>query len=268
MAVEGPMARTVEDCAMMLRVMAGADKRDPRSLDMGALTTSPTLTDTPENLRLAWAPNPAGLPIEPAVSSVLEAALLDMQHLYPAIEEIDLSELKGAMEIFNVLRAAAFAEGLGYLYHSHQEKMKATVIDNIKLGLELTSDSLAQAEAQRASLYRGMTSLFDRFDYLLLPVTQVMPFQVELEYPTTINKEVMNSYIEWMSSCCILSPFDVPCLSIPAGFNTDGLPVGLQIVGRPGDDWGVLRLAYAFQQHTGHWQQPPPHTGEVPHGST
>ena len=103
--------------------------------------------------------------------------------------------------------------------------MKATVIDNIKLGLELTSDSLAQAEAQRAGLYRGMTSLFDRFDYLLLPVTQVMPFQVELEYPTTINKEVMNSYIDWMSSCCILSPFDVPCLSIPAGFNTDGLPV-------------------------------------------
>ena len=268
MAVEGPMARTVEDCAMMLRVMAGDDKRDPRSLDMGALNTSPTLTDAPENLRLAWAPNPAGLPIEPAVSSVLEAALLDMQHLYPAIEEIDLSELKGAMEIFNVLRAAAFAEGLGYLYHSHQEKMKATVIDNIKLGLELTSDSLAQAEAQRAGLYRGMTSLFDRFDYLLLPVTQVMPFQVELEYPTTINKEVMNSYIDWMSSCCILSPFDVPCLSIPAGFNTDGLPVGLQIVGRPGDDWGVLRLAYAFQQHTGHWQQPPPHTGEVPRGST
>mgnify|MGYP003758030363 CR=1 FL=1 len=84
----------------MLLVMAGADKRDPRSLDMGALNTSPTLTDAPENLRLAWAPNPAGLPIEPAVSSVLEAALLDMQHLYPAIEEIDLSELKGAMEIF------------------------------------------------------------------------------------------------------------------------------------------------------------------------
>lgn len=266
MSVEGPMARTVEDCAMMLRIMAGADDRDPRSIDMASLCTSPALTDPPKNLRLGWAPSPAGLPIEPAVSSVLSAAMMDMQHLYPDIDEINLCELDDAMEVFTVLRAAAFAEGLGHLYHDHQDKMKDTVINNIKLGLDLTGDTLARAELQRTRLYAAMMSLFDRFDYLLLPVTQVMPFQVEVEFPRTINKTVMSSYIDWMSSCCILSPFDVPCLSIPAGFNTDGLPVGLQIVGKPGDDWGLLRLAYAFQQQTRHWQKAPPQITGVSHG--
>jgi amidase len=80
-----------------------------------------------------------------------------------------------------------------------------------------------------------------------------------------INNVAMTSYIDWMSSCCILSPFDVPCMSIPAGFNADGLPVGLQIVGKPGDDWGMMRLAYAFQEHTGHWQKAPPTFEERAH---
>ena len=266
MALEGPMARTVEDCAAMLRIMAGADSRDPRSLDLGALPSTPALADLPKNLRLGWAPNPAGLPIEASVLSVLSGAVTAMQNLYPTIEEVDLCELNGAMGVFTVLRAAAFAEGLGDLYRSDHDKMKATVLDNIKLGLELTGDVLTQAESQRTRLQKALMSLFDRFDYLLLPVTQVMPFPIELEFPTTINKTQMQSYIDWMSSCCILSPFDVPCLSIPAGFNSDGLPVGLQIVGKAGDDWGVLRLAYAFQQQTGHWQKAPLTALEVSHG--
>ena len=265
MAVEGPMARTVEDCAMMLRAMAGRDSRDPRSLDLASLSAAPTLIDTPENLRLGWAPHPAGLPIEPTVSSVLSGAVADMQHLYPAIEEIDLAELRGAMGVFTVLRAAAFAVGLGDLYQSDSDKMKATVIDNIRLGLALTGEMLTQAETQRTHLYHALMALFDRYDYLLLPVTQVMPFPVEVECPGLINQEAMKSSIDWMSSCCILSPFDVPCLSIPAGFDSDGLPVGLQIVGKPGDDWGLLRLAYAFQQHTDHWRKAPPTAAEVPH---
>ena len=265
MAVEGPMARTVEDCALMLQAMAGADPRDPRSLDIAKLNPTPALSEQPKTLRLGWAPTPAGLPVEAPVSSVLSAALSDMQHLYPAIEEIDLFELQDAMAVFTVLRAAAFAEGLADVYHSDRDKMKKTVIDNIKLGLDLTSDVLNSAEKQRLNLHKALMSVFDRFDYLLLPVTQVMPFPIEVEFPTSVNNEAMTSYIDWMSSCCILSPFDVPCLSIPAGFDADGLPVGLQIVGKPGDDWGVMRLAYAFQEHTGHWQKAPPTFEERAH---
>ncbi len=111
-------------------------------------------------------------------------------------------------------------------------------------------------------MFEKLLGLFERFDYLLLPVTQVMPFPVEVEYPEVVEGKPMANYIEWMTSCCMLSPFDVPCLSVPAGFNEEGLPVGLQIVGRPGDDLGVLRLGYAFQQATEYWRRSPLQTGD------
>lgn len=90
-----------------------------------------------------------------------------------------------------------------------------------------------------------------------MPTTQVMPFDIETEYPTEIDGVEMHSYIDWMSVCCILSPFGLPCLSVPAGFSASGMPVGLQVVGRPGDDIGVLQLAYAFQEQTNYWKQQP-----------
>lgn len=258
MSVEGPMARTVEDCALMLQVMAGADRRDPRSLELSPLKIGESLSRSITDLRLGWAPQPAGLPIEPAISEVLGSAVQKMWQLCPAIEEINLECLKDAMSVFSTLRAAAFAQLLGDLYQSEGDRMKTTLQDNIRLGLALSHKAVDDAEKARLTMLAALDGLFDRFDYLLLPVTQVMPFPTDLEYPESINGQPMSSYIEWMSSCCIMSPFGLPCLSVPAGFSRDGLPVGLQIVGRPGDDWGLLQVAYAFQEHTHHWQQAPP----------
>lgn len=258
MSVEGPMARTVEDCALMLQVMAGADHRDPRSMELAPLDGGSSLVRPIRDLRLGWAPRPAELPVEPAVTQALDSAVQKMWQLCPGIEEISLDALKDAMAVFSILRGAAFAQLMGDLYASDGHRMKATLQDNIQLGLALSSESIDAAEAARLKMLLALENLFKRFDYLLLPVTQVMPFPTELEYPEAINGQPMSSYIEWMSSCCILSPFGLPCLSVPAGFSRDGLPVGLQVVGRPGDDWGLLQVAYAFQEHTHHWQQAPP----------
>jgi len=258
MSVEGPMARTVEDCALMLQVMAGADRRDPRSLELSPLSMGESLSRSIRDLRLGWAPQPAGLPIEPAISEVLGAAVQKMWQLCPTIEEISLDCLTGAMDVFSTLRGAAFAQLMGDLYQSDGDRMKTTLQANIQLGLALSSEAVDDAERARIRMLAALEGLFDRFDYLLLPVTQVMPFATDLEYPEAINGQPMSSYIEWMSSCCILSPFGLPCLSIPAGFSSNGLPVGLQIVGKAGDDWGLLQIAYAFQEHTRHWQQAPP----------
>ena len=258
MSVEGPMARSVEDCALMLQVMAGADRRDPRSLELSPLSMGESLSRSIRDLRLGWAPQPAGLPIEPAISEVLGAAVQKMWQLCPTIEEISLDCLTGAMDVFSTLRGAAFAQLMGDLYQSDGDRMKTTLQANIQLGLALSSEAVDDAERARIRMLAALEGLFDRFDYLLLPVTQVMPFATDLEYPEAINGQPMSSYIEWMSSCCILSPFGLPCLSIPAGFSSNGLPVGLQIVGKAGDDWGLLQIAYAFQEHTRHWQQAPP----------
>ena len=258
MSVEGPMARTVEDCALLLQAMAGPDKRDALSLSVTPLAAGEPLVRDIRDLRLAWAPRPAGLPVERPVASVLGGAVQRLWQLCPNIEEITLNELTGSMAVFGTLRAAAFAQLLGELYASDGDAMKATLRGNIELGLALSRLDIDNAEEQRARMLAALASLFERFDYLLLPVTQVMPFEANIEYPRQVDGQAMSSYIEWMASCCIMSPFGVPCLSVPAGFSPEGLPVGLQIVGRPGDDWGVLQVAYAFQEHTGHWRRSPP----------
>ena len=252
------MARTVEDCALLLQAMAGPDERDALSLSVTPLAAGQPLVRDIRDLRLAWAPRPAGLPVEPPVASVLGGAVQRLWQLCPNIEEITLNELAGAMDVFGTLRAAAFAQLLGELYASDGDSMKATLRGNIELGLALSRLDIDNAEDQRARMLAALASLFERFDYLLLPVTQVMPFATDIEYPRQVDGQAMSSYIEWMASCCIMSPFGVPCLSVPAGFSPEGLPVGLQIVGRPGDDWGALQVAYAFQEHTGHWRRSPP----------
>jgi amidase len=208
-------------------------------------------------LRLGWAPQPAGLPVDQEIAAVLAKAPSLLSGLGHHVEEIALEALSDAMEIFKINRAASYAALAGELYHQHKDKLKPTLATNIAQGLQLTDADIEKAERSRQRVSVMLNTLFDTYDYLLMPSTQVMPFPIETEYPTEINGQAMSSYIDWMSVCCILSPFGVPCLSVPAGFSATGLPVGLQIVGRPQDDSGVLQLAYLFQQHTHYWKQQP-----------
>ncbi len=261
MSVEGPMARTVEDCAYFLRVLAGPDPRDSLSVDCETLhgtTDSLTpLTVSNTSLRIGWAPNPAGLPIANEVAVVLSRAPQVLSGLGHEIEELDLHELADAMHVFKVLRAASYAALGGELYRENPGRLKTTLAQNILEGLQLAPSTLQQAEQERHRISGLLDQLFTTYDYLLMPTTQVMPFDIETEYPTKIDGVEMDSYIDWMSVCCILSPFGLPCLSVPAGFSTSGMPVGLQVVGRRGDDIGELPLAYAFQEHTNYWKQQP-----------
>jgi amidase len=129
---------------------------------------------------------------------------------------------------------------------------------NVEQGLRLTGPELAAAERERAALDARVAQFMQRFDFLALPVSQVPPFDVEQSYPTEIDGTAMHTYIEWMRSCSWISALALPAISVPCGFTEDGLPVGLQLVGRPRDDLGVLRLAHAFEQATRHGAMRPP----------
>ena len=96
-----------------------------------------------------------------------------------------------------------------------------------------------------------------KYEFLILPVSQVLPFDVEKPYPTEINAEKMSTYIDWMKSCYYISTIGHPALSVPGAFTPSGLPVGVQIVGRHHDDLGVLQLGYAFEQVTQLWKRHP-----------
>ncbi len=132
------------------------------------------------------------------------------------------------------------------------------MIWNIEQGLKLTSEQIGAAELKRTQLFDRVHQFFNRYDFLLLPVSQVPPFPVGQHWVTEIDGQKMADYLEWMKSCYLITATGHPAISVPCGFTPEGLPVGVQIVGRYRDDIGVLQLAYAFQQATGFWKQAPP----------
>jgi len=128
--------------------------------------------------------------------------------------------------------------------------MKATVVWNIGEGRRLTETDLTEAERLRAAIRSRMAVFFERFDVLVMPVAQVPPFDADLEYPVEVGGQPMDTYLDWMESCWCITVTGSPAISVPCGFTPDGLPVGMQIVGRPGEDLRVLQVAHAFEAAT------------------
>jgi len=134
---------------------------------------------------------------------------------------------------------------------NHRDKLKDTVIWNAEAGQSITGPQLARAEAKRTELYQRVWRFMETYEFLLLPVAQRPPFDVNQPYVTEINGVQMETYIDWMKSCYYITATGLPAASVPCGFTPEGLPVGIQIVGRHQDELGVLQLAHAFEQATG-----------------
>jgi amidase len=139
----------------------------------------------------------------------------------------------------------------------HRDQLKDTVVWNIEQGARLTGAQLGEAEVRRTALYHRVRCFMERYQFFVLPVSQVLPFAVDQPYPLEVAGVKMATYIDWMKSCYYISTIGHPALSVPCGFSAEGLPVGLQIVGRHQDDWGVLQLGHAFEQATGFWRRRP-----------
>ena len=135
--------------------------------------------------------------------------------------------------------------------------MKETVIWNIESGMKLSGPELGWAEVKRTELFHRVREFMQNYDFLALPVSQVPPFPIEQEFVSEINGVQMETYLDWMRSCYFISVTGQPAISVPSGFTNDGLPIGLQLVGRPQDDLGVLQLAYAFEKATGFYKKVP-----------
>jgi amidase len=259
-AVEGPMARTAEDAALLLKAMAGRDARDPLSQRDAQLDLASPLAADLRGRRVAWSPTVGGLPIETAVRDALASAL-------PLLGEIGLDvsddepDFTGADEVFETWRAFMSATGLGDEYDAHGGEMKQTVRAEVERGRALTSAMLTRATRLQAALAERVLVFFDRYDYLACPVTQVEPFPIEQEYAAEIEGVPMGSYIEWMRSNSRISAACCPAISVPVGFSRSGLPVGLQLVARPFGERALLEVAYALEQCTGLAGRLPPLAG-------
>ncbi|MEI7968820.1 MAG: amidase [Betaproteobacteria bacterium] len=257
LGVTGPMARSVADAALMLSAIAGPDIRSPISLHQPSGLFAGSLERDLRGIRVAWSPSLGGLPIEREVTDVLAQAPRVFQDLGCDVDEAT-PDLRDAGEVFEVLRAWHFESTHGELAAARGMEMKRTVRWNIEEGTKLTGADVGRAERKRTELFNRMRAFFEQYDFLICPVAQVLPFDVNTEYPVEIEGRPLGSYIEWMKSCYLISATGLPALSVPAGFSASGLPVGLQIVGPHLDDLGVLQLGHAFEQATGWALRRPP----------
>ena len=256
LGVAGPMARSVEDLALMLSVMAGPDPRVPISLPEPGSTFRRSLETDFDGMRIAWSPDLGRYEVDREVVTVLEAQLPVFESLGFAVDR-DAPDLSDVDEIFQTLRAWMFSVKFADDYQRHREQFKDTVAWNIEKGFELTAADIAAAELKRTAVIERIARFFERYDYLLCPAAQVPPFPLEQEWVTAINGVEMQTYLDWMGVCYAITVTGCPALSMPAGFTASGLPIGIQIVGPRWKDFDVLQLAYAFESATGFGQRRP-----------
>lgn len=265
LGVEGPMARTVADAALLLAVQSGPDPRVPVALDApppalaAPSDVAGLLRSDLTGLRVAWSAD-LGLPVEPAVREVLARARPVLAGLGCEVSDAE-PDLSGADEVFRAWRALRFATRFGPLLREHAGALGPNVIWNTQQGLALTVAGLSRATGLWTGLAERISEFFGRFDVLACPVSQVVPFDVELDWVHEIDGVPQHTYLDWMASCYLISVTGLPAMSVPAGFTPGGLPVGLQLVGRRRADWDLLRVGHAFEAATGHAGVAPPLPG-------
>jgi amidase len=257
LAVLGPMGRTVEDAALLLSAIAGPDSRAPISLDTPGTRYAEPLERDFRGTRIAFDPSLGSLPVDPRVADVLEEGLKGFTSIGCRVERAGI-DWEGADEAFQTLRAWEFASGMAGLPDEALEVLKETIQWNVAKGRALTGDDVSRAERLRTELFQRMHVFMEDHAFLVLPVNQVLPFGVEIPYPEEVAGVRMETYIDWMKSAYFVTVTGHPAISVPCGFTSEGLPVGVQIVGRHRDDFGVLQLAYAYQQATRLCDRHPP----------
>ncbi len=258
LSVDGPMGRTVQDVALMLQAIAGYDSRAPISLEQPASAFADNLERDFAGVKVAWSPDLGGLPVDPAVIATIERQLPVFGDLGCSVEQAQ-PDFRDAYDIFQTLRAwnfeLSFAE---HFAEFGEDAFKETIRWNVAQGKQLSASRISRTEARRTELFQRAREFLETYEFLLLPTAQTPPFPIEWEYPQEIAGVAMTTYIDWMMTCAYITVTGLPALSIPCGFTDAGLPVGLQIVGRPRADFAVLQLAYAFQEATRFYERRPP----------
>lgn len=246
-ATGGPMARDVADLALLLSVIAGPDARVPTALCDPGARFAPPLSGSLAGLRVAVSRDLGGaFAVEDSVAAVVESSASVFERSGASVLQAH-PELPEAENCFRTLRAWHFWAAYGEMLSTHPGQVKQSLAENIRAGAQLTGADVALAYAQRSALSDRMRDFFDAYDLLVLPVSQVPPFPADQEFPTSIDGEPMETYLDWMRSAYFITVTGCPAISVPAGSTFDGLPVGIQIVGPYGSDRRLLEAAAAFE---------------------
>jgi amidase len=256
LSTSGCLGRSVADLAYVLSTIAGPDSRAPLSInEPGELFARP-LDRSFKGVRVAWFKDLGGVPFDPRVRTVVDGHRKTFESLECIIEQAE-PDFAPAEIAFRVLRAWNSANTYGARLHDHPDAFKDTLKAEIEEGLRLTGMDVARADAARGQLWRSFQAFLEKYEYFVLPTTQLPAFDVDTPYPTEIAGVKFDNYIDWMKSCWYISATGNPAASVPGGFTSEGLPVGVQIVGRNKEDFSVLQIAHAFEQVTGFGKKRP-----------
>jgi amidase len=256
LSVSGPMGRNVADAALLLSAIAGPDRRDALTIDEDGARFAARLESNVKGKRIAWWRGLGGIPFEPEIRRVVDENRKVFEGLGCIVQEGE-PDFAGVDEAFAILRHTSYHASYAALARQRPEWIKDTIKWEIAEAERQTGADVGRAQARQAKLFEDSARFFERFDYFVLPVTQVEPFDVNTPYPTAIAGTPMQTYIDWMRSCWYVSFMACPAISVPGGFTTSGRPVGVQIVGRSRDDLGVLKMAFAFEQATQYGKRRP-----------
>ena len=256
LSTQGPMARTVADVALLLSAMTGPYAPDPLALDDEGASFRAPLGRSFKGARVAWFRSMGGIPFEPEITRVVNANRQVFAELGCEVHD-DEPDFAGVDEAFQTLRHISYHASYADQAREHPDAFKDTIKWEIAEAQRMTGAEVARAAARQARLYSEAARFFERYDYFVAPVTQVEPFDVTTEYPTSVAGVPMPTYIDWMRSCWYVTLTACPAISVPGGFTAHGLPVGLQIVGPHRRDWSVLQIAHAFEQATMYGRRKP-----------
>jgi aspartyl-tRNA(Asn)/glutamyl-tRNA(Gln) amidotransferase subunit A len=242
----GPMTRTVRDAALMLTVIAGPDERDLSSLPDEKLDFAKLLKGNLTGLRVAWSPTLGSAIVDPEVLAVTERAATHWKEFGCRLERVDpgFPDLREAWEVI-------FCGGIGTRLAPYLPDRKADIdpglIQIIEVSLKWPATKYVQAWFDRLQFWDQARKFFAKYDLLLTPTVACPPFRVGMEGPGTIDSKPVSTY-EWIPFTFPFNLTGQPACTVPCGFTKDGLPIGLQIVGRRFDDAAVLRAAALFEQ--------------------
>src|SRR5258706_239533 len=256
LSTSGCLGRSVADLALVLSTIAGPDSRAPLSISEPGERFARPLDRGFKGVRVAWFKDLNGAPFDPRVRAVVDGHRKTFESLGCIVEQAE-PDFAPAEISFRMLRAWNSAATYGDRLKAHPDAFKDTLKEEIEDGLRLTGADLTRAETARGQMWRRFQAFLEKYEYFVLPTTQVPAFDINTPYPAEIAGVKFSNYIDWMKSCWYISATGNPAASVPGGFTAEGLPVGVQIVGRNHEDFSVLQMAHAFEQATGFGRKHP-----------
>ncbi|HWZ45307.1 MAG TPA: amidase [Candidatus Saccharimonadales bacterium] len=246
-SVAGSVARNVRDLAYFFSVLAGPDQRIPISMEQpGSQFLQPLGRRSWNGVRVAMFLD-MGLPWDPEVKETVRAQGRVFESLGCVLEEAE-PDFQDANECFLSWRHWTMESKFGDLIATQGGQLNEYVHWHVEEGRKLTGPYLSRVELKRSALYQRIRKFMEKYEFFVLPVNQVLPFDVTQHYPVEINGVKMENYLAWMKSAYYISATGNPAAAVPCAYSKSGLPIGIQIVGRNHDDWGVLQMAFAFEQ--------------------